>query len=487
MIKRIMLVAVMALVLVMLLPTVVQGATDGEITGHVTHGATESAVADAEVVLHIWTHGGDETTNETITDSEGAFRFDTLDTSSEHYYRVATEYDGAEYWGNHGEWAAFQMGETSLSIDVAVYDSGQVTGQVMNGTEGNNVPAGTTVSLSTYTHATGEVITESTTDAEGNFEFGALNPTSNYFYLIWVKYQGVEYLGGEWANLDVSSPTLSSDVTVYNSTESDASVSLHSLVVDIKIGEDQLEVSEVYIFENSGNETYIGEEINETRQTLVFSLPDGASWDSVAWGGQIDGAGLVDVGDGSEKADILPLMPTSSHMRMIQMTYTLEITADEYELVRPLGYDVGRVDLYVDEVGVDVTCDQLTEGEAKTSGDGSSVALYFTTRDFTSDALDVTIAGLNESNALQNMLLWVVVISVLLLIFGLAVGYGIIRMRSKPSSSEPVLTDSLSLLKEKLLREIAELDDLFESGGIPEEEYEKLRAEKKAKLLDLMR
>ena len=52
---------------------------------------------------------------------------------------------------------------------------------------------------------------------------------------------------------------------------------------------------------------------------------------------------------------------------------------------------------------------------------------------------------------------------------------------------QPVnLEDSIDQSKQKLFVELAELDDDFEDGRIPEETYRKLRAEKKAQLIALM-
>ena len=56
------------------------------------------------------------------------------------------------------------------------------------------------------------------------------------------------------------------------------------------------------------------------------------------------------------------------------------------------------------------------------------------------------------------------------------------RMKLKPVSHQ----DSLARRKQRLIVELAELDDNFEGGTIPEEDYHKLRAEKKAQLVELM-
>ena len=77
-------------------------------------------------------------------------------------------------------------------------------------------------------------------------------------------------------------------------------------------------------------------------------------------------------------------------------------------------------------------------------------------------------------------ILWVL-LALILIVAGFVFVYLIKRKRPQPISDGGVLSQ-----QQRLLAELAELDDNFEEGGISEETYRRLRDEKKAELIELM-
>ena len=59
-------------------------------------------------------------------------------------------------------------------------------------------------------------------------------------------------------------------------------------------------------------------------------------------------------------------------------------------------------------------------------------------------------------------------------------------LRGRVPAPAVVAGEGVDGLQEKLLAEIAALDDEFESGNISQESYEEQRAEKKAQLIELL-
>ena len=96
------------------------------------------------------------------------------------------------------------------------------------------------------------------------------------------------------------------------------------------------------------------------------------------------------------------------------------------------------------------------------------------------DILEVQLSGLPQTNN-QGVILWVVLILVVL-----GTGFGFVylmrKRRLQPVSSE----DSLDQKRQRLLIELAHLDDNFEAGKIPEKNYRRLRSVRKAQLVELM-
>jgi hypothetical protein len=90
------------------------------------------------------------------------------------------------------------------------------------------------------------------------------------------------------------------------------------------------------------------------------------------------------------------------------------------------------------------------------------------------------ISGLPEVDN-QNIILWVA-----LAVVALVLGFGIVFFRRNKQAQPVRAGGSLEQQKQKLLVEIARLDDTFESGSMSQTEYNKIRTEKKAQLLSLL-
>ncbi len=68
---------------------------------------------------------------------------------------------------------------------------GEITGQLVNGTEGGNSVARVAITLITYVDDMMSATTTTTTDEEGEFRFD--NIVREYNYLVSAKYMGVDY------------------------------------------------------------------------------------------------------------------------------------------------------------------------------------------------------------------------------------------------------------------------------------------------------
>ena len=96
------------------------------------------------------------------------------------------------------------------------------------------------------------------------------------------------------------------------------------------------------------------------------------------------------------------------------------------------------------------------------------------------DILVVQLSGLPGTSN-QGVAIWVA-LTLIVLAGGFGFGYLLRRRRVQPVSPE----DSLDQGRQRLLIELAQLDDDFDEGKIPEEAYRKLRNEMKAQLVELI-
>ena len=91
------------------------------------------------------------------------------------------------------------------------------------------------------------------------------------------------------------------------------------------------------------------------------------------------------------------------------------------------------------------------------------------------------LSGLPGTN-FQGNNIWVL-LALAVIISGFIFVFLIRKKKPVPVSNE----DDISLCKQRLLAEFADLDDDFENGRISEKDHNQLKAEKKAQLMALMR
>jgi 5-hydroxyisourate hydrolase-like protein (transthyretin family) len=118
--RRILLLSVLLLCL-LAAPAVVLAQDEGIIEGQVMNGtadAPEDSVAGLEVALYQWVGESAELVTTTISDDDGRFRFEGLDTGEDIVYRFELEYQGIVY----GAESVFPSGDTVLHVVATIHE-----------------------------------------------------------------------------------------------------------------------------------------------------------------------------------------------------------------------------------------------------------------------------------------------------------------------------------------------------------------------------
>lgn len=354
---------------------------------------------------------------------------------------------------------------------------GVVEGRVINGTEGSGPVADQGITLKTYRDDTEVALATTRTDAEGSFIFTALATEPDYSYYVTLIFQEAEYDGARFG-FGPGETAKTVQVTVYDSTTSDGAIRVDILHTVIYIDSGRLLVKELYLFINDTDRTYIGfkrDAADETRQTLRFSLPDGATGLQLEPAGDLMECCVRDSDDGF--VDSMPVLPG---FRNIAYSYSIGFTAGDYTLMRQVNYPIGIYELFIQDVGVRVTSDQMaTIGLLDFEGTRFN---YLSSEELAAgDVLVVNISGLPQTGG-PGTITWVVLV-LGLLTFAFGIGYLLIRKRLQPLSP----AERLDQMRQSLLVELARLDDEFEAGKIPLESYRRLRQVKKAQLVELVK
>jgi hypothetical protein len=154
-----------------------------------------------------------------------------------------------------------------------------VVGPVTNGTPGGEVPAGLEVHLRVLNETGAEEERyPSTLDAQGTFRVEGVAVGPEQTLIAEVDYQDVTYTS-EPAEVDAAAGELLLPVTIYESTDDPAQISVTQLHLFVMPGEEVLQLSEYHLISNEGQRTYVGQATADADRptTLTFLLPEGAA------------------------------------------------------------------------------------------------------------------------------------------------------------------------------------------------------------------
>ncbi|MFC1947084.1 c-type cytochrome biogenesis protein CcmI [Chloroflexota bacterium] len=350
---------------------------------------------------------------------------------------------------------------------------GFIKGQLFNGTESGSSTARQPVILTIYLDDIDNGTRETLTDDNGMFLFEGLDTTPGYRYQVKTTFQSADYYSEELEFVE-DSANLTLVLPVFDSTESDADISIMASHVIIYATEGHFHITEYYLFQNDSDRTYIGKPYSgnvSQRETLRLSLPRDA--DSLQIEGESMGS-YIQLAPGGF-IDTMPIQPGNKE---VAYSYTTEYVEGVYTYIQDVFYPIGNMELLISG-DVSITASEHMIRNEPFQSKGESFQHY--------TAIDVAPGQqmslvLTESSPTETPVnpFWIIIIIVLLIV----AAYFVYYLRSKkgvPSRQEDTDEDM-----EGLLNRIAGLDDDYENGIIGEDEYHELRNKYKNRLADLM-
>jgi hypothetical protein len=373
------------------------------------------------------------------------------------------------------------------SVAAEEANNGVVNGQVTNVTDGGvSSTANVEVTLNTYDHtgiAEGDPIIVQT-DEDGNFVFDTLATTSGNIYQMAVTFLGVDYTSDPFI-FEADETTKTVDVDVYDTTGSDGEISIAMSWTQILTQNSILTVSEYYLIRNGGDTAYVGTDDvpgEDVKETLKFTLPAEATGLRYTLGLEDDSS--FDTDDGFISAIAVP--PGDTH---IFFTYHIVPTTDEYDFSRKFHYPVtGGYSLLLEDMGgAKASSEQLTLEEPYTNEEGTKFIQLIGSGFSADSTIAAQLDDIFSTPSNLSTIIWAIVGSVL----AAAAAGGAIYWRRKRSRRLAAIAGVTPHIPEdkrqKLLLEIAQLDDELVAGNISQEDHDKLRSEKKQLLVKLIR
>ncbi|MCE2466089.1 MAG: hypothetical protein J4G01_08510 [Dehalococcoidia bacterium] len=373
----------------------------------------------------------------------------------------------------------------------------EVRGEVVNGTEGSQIPTGLEVLLHRFGDEGQIEILSTSTQKDGAFIFTSVEIVEDSTYAVAVNYQDVLY------SASVPSPigTQPVELKVYEVVQDiDAiSVDAHAVLVNEGPDEQSLFVLEAVGIVNDGDRTFVPDlEQPVNFNFMRFSLPEGATELDV--GSDLPGGEVINIGTGfALTAPVTPgihqvtytyQMPYSDGSATIEKSF--HMGADRFTVLLREGlgfFAYASLDDGIQAETVDIGGIDYTSWELNDLVPGGRVSLRVSglpTISWWSRAGET----LTEGGLLK---IWIpitlVVVLLALLCIGLIASYKRARLLPSGQGSRETQPGSVedvgNMDEEQLVQRIADLDDLYAQGDMPDSEYKAAREAAKGRLLRL--
>jgi len=239
---------------------------------------------------------------------------------------------------------------------------GIIQGRVVNGTAGGSSTEGLEVILRVF-HGQSEaepLIT--TTDAQGRFRFEGLDVNSDSVYLPQVSYWNVVYSTG-LLTFEPGESELLIEIPVYETTTDGEGIGVERAHLLISFSDQRLLVTELHVFSNPGDRTYIGkEEVQGGRATSRFLLPQG-SYDLAFDDGSLGGRFLATEGGFADREPLWPGRTT------VVFSYALDCPGGNCSLIKDVTHSTSNLNVLIADIGARVMSDRLSfEGKVEAQG-----------------------------------------------------------------------------------------------------------------------
>ncbi|MDQ7842378.1 MAG: hypothetical protein QN141_03720 [Armatimonadota bacterium] len=337
-----------------------------------------------------------------------------------------------------------------------------IQGTVTNHTGPPRPVVGQEVRLTAYVNGAEADWQTARTGRRGEFSF-TVPGEADRTYTLQVKYKGGEYD----SPLIVFKPgeTLRRvTMRVYEPTADPGvlRVAVHHVIVEA--GEGAVRVAELLLFTNTSNRTYVGgaPRADGRRETLRITLPAGA--------GNIQFMeGLMECCVSATDTGLVDTMDVEPGMRQIAYSYTLSVPGGRLTLARRLDYPTDRVEVLA-RAGAEVQAVPLRRGEDVETDQGT-YRRFSASNVAAGTELRIAASGL----AAPQPRLRQAALAAFAGIAAAALASPALRRRRRNRRDRDTVASGGETRRD-LIAAVAALDDRFEAGEIPEEEYRQRRA-----------
>jgi hypothetical protein len=383
---------------------------------------------------------------------------------------------------------------SSLLLPLRLFGLGKITGQVVNGTTGRPVSR-QTVELLTPAQGKIEQVAVTQTDPAGHFSFDRRSIKPTAFYLLQASHGGVNYHDPVRFGADGNATC---NFKIYDTSTVAPPIRISSARFVVRAQGDKVRVEELFALRNNTRPplSYV-----DASGTFHFRLAQDASQPSVAVAGEMNLPLPQRVQNGNSPGEFFIQYPLKPGLTVVMVAYECDYSSESFNLADSVGYPIDQIELDVVPAALAVSSTQFTSAghDADTGG-----ARFVAENIKPDETLEAAFRGspLADNGSSQGQdegavkelpnpmtrLGWPL-IGCFLLVLLWAMGVRLSREWTRRDIAHPgsPAMKELHTKLEKLLDSLANLDELFEAGKMPEKKYWRERLDLKAKLVVLLR
>lgn len=396
---------------------------------------------------------------------------------------------------------SFNAAPAPAAAVAANIEGASISGVVSNATSGAIV-GDIEARLRAFSPTIEEMLTlTETVTADGRFSFTLGAVPEDWVYIVNVSYEGLNF-SSDVGQISSTAPDIDLPVTVYDQTTDPAVIRVAQVhVVFDFLSTEILQVTELYVFENSGTAVFVGTTGDPDQGVTRVSVPANAqnlSFERAfsAMDSFIPATEVIPLTNGY--ADTIPLRPGRSNSSLV-VNYTLPYD-EGVTLSHDLPYAATSVTVILPDVGVSLTnAEAWTQQTQQTMGGmflsyaqqnlppGSTLNLVL------SGEPEVVSTAMGNSTvaATRNQSTELIIGGVGLLLVGIVAALVIrsrMAHRDEDEEDEEVYEGEADMAggngrsADELILIIAALDDAYERGELDEEAYHREREQLKTEL-----
>jgi hypothetical protein len=381
----------------------------------------------------------------------------------------------------------------ALLFTAPVFASSAIEGQIVNGTTGRPA-AGQRVELLTPESESVRQVGVTVTDSAGRFAFVRSDLKPSAFYLLQAAHQGVSYHEPVRFRPDGNA---SASFKIYDSTQSLPPIRISNAQIRVRAQGENIQVEELFAVRNDTNPpvAYV-----DPNGTFRFHLA-GSAQPSVAVAGEMNMALPQQAQPGNSPGQFFIQYPLKPGLTVVMVAYETDYASQTFRLADSVPYPIEQLELDVVPATLAVDSSLFkSAGEDQEIGGRKLLAENLKPSEpFEAGFHGSPLAATGSENPPQSgavkevpnpitRLGWPL-LGCFLLVLLWAMGVRISKdwtRRDIARPGSPVLKE-LETNLEQLLDSVANLDELFEAGKIPEKKYWRERLDLKAKLVVLLK